>query len=935
MASRRPSRHLLSLIAALTITFAVSLPAQQATQRTDPEFARLVKEWTTSPEFLSPLVDHLPLADGIPTTRDVLGYYVGQPRTLTHTADAIRYYRALEAKSPRVKVLSIGKTDEGREQVIVFVASEDTIKRLEEYRGYLAKIADPRGASDAEMKAVIAKAKPIYHLSGGLHSAETGPPEMLMELAYRLTAGESDLIKQIRENVIVSITPAADPDGRDRYVDWYYQHLIDIDNERDRISGPPYWGKYIYHDNNRDINYSQVTMKNALDWYLQWHPPIWHDLHESVPFMYTFSGQAPQNPTLDPILYGEMPWFANFEMAQMIKYGMPGVWTHGFVDMWSPGYLAFAASNHNGMIRMYETFGNGGATTMKRTVANPEFPGAANQTTREWYRPLPPYKEVTWSMRNNTNYMETGVLSALQLASSFPKVILENYYQKTLNSISQGEKSAPHGYIIPAGQRDRSRVALLVNLLRVQGIEIGQLTSELKLSDGTYPSGSYVIKQNQPYGRLAKILLEKQDFPDQNLRTYDDTGWTMGLMLQTEVKATADKAVLAATTTPVDKVVVSGTLSPAAAGKAAAYVVPNTGSNSMITLRFRLKDFYVKANDAAFKVGDREIPAGSFVISATQPAKPPTKMAMDGTPGLTKAIETLGLDAIGVDAMPTVAMHDVDVPRVAIYSTWGNTQEVGWVRHAFDQFETPFDLIYKERVRKGGLRANYDVIVIPNQGRSGKGLVYDIESKGKPIAYKKDPRFPTMGMYGESDDITGGMGLEGVVEFQKFVNDGGVLVTLATASFFPAEFGVTRNVNATRPSPQFYAPGPIIEAEILNAAHPIFYGYTGKKVPVRYGNGPLLQVPAADSGQILMRYPGGDAAVLSGLMKGANEVRNRPAIVDVPTGKGRVVLFAGNPCYRWQNHGEFGMLFNTILHWNDMPAPAESKSTPATQNAGM
>jgi len=707
----------LSLIAALTITFAVSLPAQQATQRTDPEFARLVKEWTTSPEFLSPLVDHLPLADGIPTTRDVLGYYVGQPRTLTHTADAIRYYRALEAKSPRVKVLSIGKTDEGREQVIVFVASEDTIKRLEEYRGYLAKIADPRGASDAEMKAVIAKAKPIYHLSGGLHSAETGPPEMLMELAYRLTAGESDLIKQIRENVIVSITPAADPDGRDRYVDWYYQHLIDIDNERDRISGPPYWGKYIYHDNNRDINYSQVTMKNALDWYLQWHPPIWHDLHESVPFMYTFSGQAPQNPTLDPILYGEMPWFANFEMAQMIKYGMPGVWTHGFVDMWSPGYLAFAASNHNGMIRMYETFGNGGATTMKRTVANPEFPGAANQTTREWYRPLPPYKEVTWSMRNNTNYMETGVLSALQLASSFPKVILENYYQKTLNSISQGEKSAPHGYIIPAGQRDRSRVALLVNLLRVQGIEIGQLTSELKLSDGTYPSGSYVIKQNQPYGRLAKILLEKQDFPDQNLRTYDDTGWTMGLMLQTEVKATADKAVLAATTTPVDKVVVSGTLSPAAAGKAAAYVIPNTGSNSMITLRFRLKDFYVKANDAAFKVGDREIPAGSFVISATQPAKPPTKMAMDGTPGLTKAIETLGLDAIGVDAMPTVAMHDVDVPRVAIYSTWGNTQEVGWVRHAFDQFETPFDLIYKERVRKGGLRANYDVIVIPNQHR--------------------------------------------------------------------------------------------------------------------------------------------------------------------------------------------------------------------------
>ena len=93
-----------------------------------------------------------------------------------------------------------------------------------------------------------------------------------------------------------------------------------------------------------------------------------HDLHESEPLMYTFSGQSPQNPTLDPILYAEMPLFADFEMTKMIGYGMPGVWTHAFVDMWSPGYLGFMSSNHNGMLRMYETFGNGGANTMRRTI---------------------------------------------------------------------------------------------------------------------------------------------------------------------------------------------------------------------------------------------------------------------------------------------------------------------------------------------------------------------------------------------------------------------------------------------------------------------------------------------------------------------------------------------------------------------------------------
>ena len=163
------------------------------------------------------------------------------------------------------------------------------------------------------------------------------------------------------------------------------------------------------------------------------------------------------------------------------------------------------------------------------------------------------------------------------------------------------------------------------------------------------------------------------------------------------------------------------------------------------------------------------------------------------------------------------------------------------------------------------------------------------------------------------------MGLEGVVEIRKFVEAGGLMVTLGTASAFPAEFGITRDVEAARTSPQFYAPGPIVEAEILRPVSPIFYGYSEKTIPVRWANGPLLTVPQRDrEQQTLMRFPGGDASVLSGLMRGANEIRGRPAVLDVAVGDGRVVLFATNPCYRWQNFGEFGMLFNTVLHYNDL-----------------
>jgi hypothetical protein len=876
----------------------------QAVQAADEDFARAVKAWTTRPEFLSPLVDHLPRVPGIPSPKEVLGHHVGAPKELSYYDQILRYYRALAAASPRVRVMTIGKTDEGRDYVVVAVASADTIRDLERYRGYLARLADPRGLTEADARGVIAKAKPIYHLMGGLHSGETGPPEMLMELAFRLAAEESPLLRQIRDNVIVTITPVAEPDGRDRYVDWYYAYKTGETGEADSNGGPPYWGKYILHDNNRDINYSQAISRQLLAWYLQWHPPVMHDLHESVPFLFTFSGQAPQNASLDPILYGELPWYANFEMTQAAKYGMPGVWTHAFVDMWSPGYFGFMASNHNGLLRMYEVFGNGGANTMKRKVDRDGATGGS-QTTREWYRPMPPYKEVEWSIRNNVNYAETNVLSALQLTAAFPQVVLENFYQKSRNAIDSGTREAPYAFVIPSGQRDATRVAFLVNILRVQGIEVGRARTEVKLSDGTYPAGSLLVKRNQPYGRLAKILLEKQAFPDANLRTYDDSGWTMGLLTHTEVKETADPAVLDVQVEPVTELKPETRILGGEPSASSLAVLAN-GTTNLVTLRWRLKDVKARATERATKSGEVDVPAGSLVFEAHDRAR------------VAKAAESLGLTILPVSLQPDVPTDEVDLPRVALFSTWGGTQEVGWVRYALDQYEVPYDLIFKERVKQGSLRSTYDVVVIPSQAASSKRLVFDLEPRAKPLAYRKTERFKSLGAYGESDDITGGMGLAGVTELQKFVEDGGVLVTLGAASYFPADFGLARRVEASRPSSQFYAPGPIVQAEILRPAHPLFYGYDRTLLPVRWAGGPLLRVPDEDKGQVLLQFVGGESSVLSGLMKGAGEVRNRPAAVAVPSGRGMLLLFATNPCYRWQNLGEFNMLFNALLHWNDM-----------------
>lgn len=877
-------------------------------QAMDPTFAEHVKTWTTKPEFISPLVDHLPAStSAAPSPRDVLGHDVGAPRVLDHYADLLKYYRALAAASPRVKIIETGKTEEGRETVMVLISSEANIANAEANRRNLVKLGDPRGLTEAQAHEIIAHTKPMYVALGGLHSAETGPPEMLMELAYRLATEDSPLIEGIRQNVIFAINPASDPDGRDRYTDWYYRNKIDDTDDLNPVPGAPYWGKYIYHDDNRDINYAGESERNLLNFYLKWRPPIMHDLHESVPFLYVFSGQAPQNPTLDPILYAELPWFSNFEMAQLAKYGMPGVWNHGFVDAWSPGYVAFMSSNHNGLVRFYETFGNGGATTEFRHVK--PVPGASDDpnprddTPREWFRPSPPYKTVEWSMRDNTNFMETAMLTGLQLTSMFPKEILENFYKKSQNSIDAGRTQTPYAYIIPGDQPDMTRAAMVVNLLRLQGIEVGQATGPVTVKEGTFPTGSFIVKRDQPYGRLAKILLEKQTYPDPKLKTYDDSAWSMGMMAHVKVVESADLKTLDAAVQPVDHDDPQGAVGPAGAP---AYAVLDYGSVNLATLRYRLKDVKIQVAEQAFTDGARAIPAGSFIVDGAAYAR------------LKDVVPALGLTAVALSAKPTVAAHEAALPRVALYSTWGGTQNVGWVRYAFDQYETPYDLLFKDDVKKGDLRAHYDVIIVPSQGRSAKSIVYDIPMRGKPLPYTKSAQYPTQGMYGSSPDIRGGMGLEGLEALRKFVEAGGTLITLGEASSVPGDFGLAPDIDVSRPTKAFYAPGPIVEAKVLKPANPIFYGYTDETQTVRWATTALLSVPLRDKDDVLMEFPGGAKSVRSGLMVGAEEVKNRPAIVDVPVGQGQILMFATNPIYRWQNFGEYRMLYNAMFNYKNL-----------------
>ncbi len=342
--------------------------------------------------------------------------------------------------------------------------------------------------------------------------------------------------------------------------------------------------------------------------------------------------------------------------------------------------------------------------------------------------------------------METGVLSALQLTSMFPEMVLENFYVMTRHSLDDGSEKAPYAYVIPKAP-DMTKPATLVNILRAQGIEVGVLKDATVVGADTFPAGSYVVKLNQPYGRLAKNLLEKQIFPDPRLTTYDDSGWSMGWAFDVTVKEIEDKSILDAAVTPVKKAEVTGTV---AGSGSAGLAVAHYGSNNMIAFRYLLKNVPMQVADSAFTANGVKFPAGSFIVTGSSSDLAAARHMVD----------SLGLTAAALASLPQVPEHDAKAPRVAIYSQWSGTQDLGWYRFTFDQFHVPYDLIFKERVAQGNLKKDYDVIVMAVQNINRSAVF--APKAAHPQPYEQSAKYRNLGMYGSTPDMSGGFGQAGV-----------------------------------------------------------------------------------------------------------------------------------------------------------------------------
>ena len=975
-------------------------PGRDPGQPIDEEYTRKIREYTTEPFFLSPLVDYLPASKTVPTPKAVLGDIAGAPTKLPDSKEVYAYMRLLAKSTPRVRVYSIGKTEEGREMVAVAVASEELMAKLDANKALLAKLADPRtiGMNDEEARRIAAEAAPVYYITGTIHSTESGAPTALMELAYRLAVDESPYIRNIRDHLITLITPIVEVDGRDRMVDlanWHMKHPGE--------TYPPlvYWGHYVGHDNNRDaMGMTLKLTQNVLNTFVDWKAQVLHDLHESVPFLYDNTiGDGPFNAWLDPLLTNEWQMIGWNNVQEMTRFGMPGVFAHGTFDTWSPGYLMFIAATHNGISRLYETFGNSMPETVERTLS-------PSETERTWYRQNPPLAHVKWSLRNNNNYEQTGILVSLNYFANNRRLFLENFYEKSKRSILKPKTEGPAAYVLPADDPRPGAQAELLRVLQKQAVEISRATQPFSVTvagrgprdvgrgrgagadsapaasrttpptSREFPAGSYIIRMDQPYSRIADALLDYQYWSpsDPQKNPYDDTGWTFPEGFAVRALRATDAKVL---DVPMERVTGDIKAPGGVSGQGSVFLVNHNADNALATLRYKLASADFQAAEAPFDADGRHYNRGSFVIRNVSRGD------------LDRVTRELGVTAYGAAAVPNVTLHPLRAARIALLHTWQNTQTEGWWRQALDFLQIPYDYISTQDVAKNAaLNAKYDVILFPPGGGNPTSIIQGMPQWRNPLPWKNTPETPNIGTWAQTDDMRPGLGWQGLANLESFVKRGGVLVGVENTADFAVQFGLANGVSANQ-ARRGEVVGTLLRSRIVDDASPIVYGMKdslalysadGESFSVsnlrggrgggRFGGGatgaratgrgtaddpdivqgrtaderfnaprpapvqpwqaapisddmlrnPVNVIPPDQRPRVAVRFSEQRDLLVSGLLDGGNDIAQRPAVVDAPLEKGHVVLFANNPIYRGETIGSYFLVFNTILNFDNLNA---------------
>ncbi|MBE0461128.1 MAG: hypothetical protein IBX60_05800, partial [Candidatus Aminicenantes bacterium] len=832
---------------------------------------------------------------------DFLGHKVGADRKLADYTQIQAYFQKLDQESPKIKVLTIGKSTLNKPIIMAVITSEENMANLDKYSMIAKRLRDARGLSPEEARTLSKEGKAIVLITCNIHATEIASSQMAMEFAYKLVTGQTPFdAEKVLKDVIVLLAPTINPDGQQMVTDWYKKY---VGTKYEGGSMPWLYHHYADHDNNRDwymLNLSETKAVTKV-LYHDWIPQVHIDEHQMgstgarlflPPFM------DPPIPNVHPLLWRGVALFGTNMAYDLQKNGYSGV-VHGrSFTAWWIGACDDTSWLHNSIGLLSEM------ASVK--IATPVYidPTEISDSYIEKRVQFPdPWPGGWWRLRDLVDYELTLSMSLVHTASLHKEDLLFNFYKICKDYIEIRKEGDPFAFVILKDQRDLITALRMLDILQFGGVEIHQAKEDFTAGGKIYPAGSFVVLMSQPYRPFAQALLEKQKYPDLRQYTggppippYDNAGWT--LPLQMGVTCEQIDTPFTAKLEQVKTITFPAITRPEKEGP---YILLDSRLNASFSVVFGLmneKAEIYRSKDTIQGQGF-EAAAGSFIIK--------------NTPDIQKSLPLLldkwHVPAYTLDDISQIPKSPLKKFRVGLYQSWRANMDEGWTRYVFDDLDIPYTTLHNKDFKgkkksKANLREKYDVIVFADENA-------DIIKEGKPSQdspYRRYYEFPP--------EYEGGIGKEGVEALKTFVEQGGICVTLNNACglIFKEFKPPVRNALDRVDLNKFFCPSSILKINVDNKT-PIGYGMP-KEVGAMFSRSLALStsIPSGEWDRtVVAHYPKEDM-LLSGWLLGEDTIARKAAVVDTKYKKGHFILIGIRCQHRAQSHGTYKFLLNALLY---------------------
>jgi hypothetical protein len=903
-------------------------------------------------------------APKVTTPQQFFGHEIGADYVLPNYTKFSEYVRLLDKESDRMVVQSIGKTAEGRDQLMAVITAPENFRNLARYKEIARKLALAEGLTDEQARALAKEGKAVVWIDGGLHATEVLGAQQLIETIYQFASKTDEETQRILRDVII-LAAHVNPDGMELVSDWYMRKPDP--KTRSTAGVPRLYQKYVGHDNNRDFYMmnqpESVNINRQL--YREWFPQIVYNHHQTGPtgtVMFSPPFRDPFNYLYDPLVVNELDQVGAAMHARFDAEGKPGVTTRSGSNYstWWNGGLRTMPYFHNQIGLLTESIGN----------PTPEEIGLVPD------RMLPkndypfPIAPQTWHFRQSVDYSLTANYAVLDFAQRYRETLLYNIYVMGRNSIKRGntdtwtmyprrvaevkaeiekdqkiDGSDPRatrggrvqtvptkyyallrrpewrdarGYILPADQGDFLTATKFVNILIKSGVTVERATAAFSAGGKQYPAGSYVVRAAQAFRPHVLDMFEPQDHPNDlqypggpPIPPYDNAGWTVALQMGLKFDRVLDA--FQAPSERLTDVIKPPAGSVTETANSVGYVVSHQMNDATVVVNRLLK-----AGEDVFWVRDRNWQSANGAGAIFIAAKPTT------LPTLKTAAQELGLHFRGVNASerPTSGLLKLQPVRIGLWDQYGGSMPSGHVRWLLEQFEFPFDVVYPATLDAGNLRAKYDVLLFPDGGipesdSGGAGGSFGGQPRAEDVPAEYRPRLGRVTLKTT------------IAQLKRFVEEGGTVVAFGGSAVLGHHLGLAVSDHLLEeqldgserrlPSAKFYIPGSILRVAVDNT-NPLAYGLE-KQVDVFYDNSPVLSLKpdAAMRGLKPIAWFDTKAPLRSGWAWGQHYLEGGVAAVEASLGKGKVLLFGPEITFRAQPHGTFKFLFNSIYYAGAQP----------------